>query len=64
MAALTREYRFSARACSHGDMLEGIRAAIIDKDRNPQWQGALDRVPEAEIAAMLAPLGDGELRLT
>jgi enoyl-CoA hydratase len=31
--ALELEYRFTARAMEHGDFLEGIRAAIIDKDR-------------------------------
>lgn len=62
-AALGREYRFTARAASQGELLEGIRAAIIDKDRQPQWQWAMDRLPPAEMAAMLAPLGANELRL-
>ncbi|MGA1761371.1 MAG: enoyl-CoA hydratase/isomerase family protein, partial [Paracoccaceae bacterium] len=33
--ALRLEYRFTARAVEHGDFIEGIRAAIIDKDRTP-----------------------------
>ena len=33
--ALELEYRYTARAMEHGDFLEGIRAAIIDKDRAP-----------------------------
>ena len=36
--ALEQEYRFTHRAMEHGDFLEGIRAAIIDKDRSPAWQ--------------------------
>lgn len=38
--ALEQEYRFSHRASEHGDFLEGIRAAIIDKDRQPKWKHA------------------------
>ena len=37
-AALDMEYRFTWRAMEHGDFLEGIRAAIIDKDRSPNWK--------------------------
>jgi enoyl-CoA hydratase len=61
--ALALEYRFTHRAMAQGDFLEGIRATIIDKDNAPRWRhrGA---VPEAEVAAMLAPLGDHELRFT
>ncbi len=54
--ALELEYRFTFRAMEHGDFLEGIRAAIIDKDRNPQWQFAGQDVPAAAIDRMLAPL--------
>ncbi len=62
--ALAQEYRFTARSMEHGDFLEGIRAAIIDKDRNPQWRhGAPDAVDTDEAAALLAPLGDMELNL-
>ena len=34
--ALVQEYRFTARAIEFGDFAEGIRAAIIDKDKNPK----------------------------
>ncbi len=60
-AALAQEYRFTWRAMQQGDFLEGIRAQIIDKDRTPRWQYADAVVPDAAIAAMLAPLGDNEL---
>ncbi|MFC6637870.1 enoyl-CoA hydratase/isomerase family protein [Sulfitobacter sp. JBTF-M27] len=55
--ALDLEYRFTFRAMEHGDFLEGIRAAIIDKDRNPQWQYADQDVPLAAVSKMLQPLG-------
>lgn len=56
-AALELEYRATWRAAEEGDFIEGIRAAIIDKDRAPNWSIAdLDAVPEARVAAMLAPI--------
>lgn len=62
-AALIREHRFAWRAASEGELLEGIRAAVIDKDRRPQWRHAMDDLDPAEVAAMLAPLGTEELEL-
>ncbi|MHA6262144.1 enoyl-CoA hydratase/isomerase family protein [Arenibacterium sp. CAU 1754] len=59
--ALELEYRFTWRAMEHGDFLEGIRAAIIDKDRAPKWQYADGQVPQDAIASMLAPLRENEL---
>ena len=59
--ALAQEYRFTFRAMEHGDFLEGIRAQIIDKDRNPRWKHAIDGIGQDEAAAMLAPLGPDEL---
>ncbi len=39
------EYRASLGCCAHGDFAEGIRALLIDKDRNPRWNPAsLDHV--------------------
>jgi len=58
--ALQLEYRFTSRAMEHGDFLEGIRAQIIDRDRNPQWKHRLDGLG-AQAEAMLAPLGPDEL---
>jgi 3-hydroxyisobutyrate dehydrogenase len=59
--ALDLEYRFTARAMAEGDFLEGIRAAIIDKDRQPKWQFAGGDVPAAAVSKMLAPLGENAL---
>jgi enoyl-CoA hydratase len=60
--ALALEYRFTHRAMEHGDFIEGIRAAIIDKDAAPRWpHGAITDVAPEQVAAMLAPLGAEEL---
>jgi enoyl-CoA hydratase/carnithine racemase len=62
-AALRREYRCTWRCISDGDLLEGIRAQVIDKDRAPRWQDPIDGVTAARVAAMLAPLDADELVL-
>ncbi len=59
--ALRREHRFTRRSIEAGELLEGIRAAVIDKDQRPKWRHAPNAVPEEAVAAMLAPLGDDEL---
>lgn len=60
--ALAQEFRFTARGAEHGDFLEGIRAAIIDRDRNPRWKHKDPRaVSGAEMSNMLMPLGADEL---
>jgi enoyl-CoA hydratase len=60
-AALDLEYRFTWRAMAQGDFLEGIRAAIIDKDRSPRWRHRLGDVPMADVDEMLRPLEDAAL---
>lgn len=55
--ALDLEYRYTYRAMDQSDFLEGIRAQIIDKDRNPQWQHKGMDVPADTVAGLLAPLG-------
>ncbi|MDF1609029.1 enoyl-CoA hydratase/isomerase family protein [Hoeflea sp. YIM 152468] len=60
--ALCQEYRFTARSASEGDFVEGIRAAIIDKDRNPRWRHAsVDEVTDDIVAAMLAEAPGGDI---
>jgi enoyl-CoA hydratase len=59
--ALTREFRFTARSLSDGDLLEGIRAAVIDKDRNPLWRDGLDEIRPEQVARMLSPLGADDM---
>lgn len=60
-AAIRQEFRWVWRAMEQGDFIEGVRAQILDKDRNPRWRHASPAdVTPAEVAAMLAPLGADE----
>ncbi len=63
--AIRQEFRWTWRSMDNGDFLEGVRAQIIDKDRNPRWQHARpeDVTPE-QVAAMLAPLGTDDWEWT
>jgi len=48
----------SASLRSH-DLVEGIRAQLVDKDRNPKWSPAsLPQVSAADIEAYFAPVDD------
>ncbi|QES47162.1 3-hydroxyisobutyryl-CoA hydrolase [Streptomyces venezuelae] len=61
---LEQEYRVSCAALSSPDLVEGIRAQVIDKDRSPKWSpSSLAEVGEAEVERFFAPLGARELRL-
>lgn len=54
-ACLDRELRLTKHVVPHPEFLEGVRAMIIDKDRNPRWQPAeIAAVDQAAIAAMLS----------
>ncbi len=62
-SALDREFRYTYRCVAQGDFIEGIRAAIIDRDRNPAWQHQSWRdVSEKDVLQMTAPLGDQALQ--
>ena len=54
--ALDLEYRFTSRAQEYGNFQEGIRAAIIDKDRNPKWKFEISSVPNEIIDEFLKPV--------
>jgi enoyl-CoA hydratase/carnithine racemase len=60
--ALAAEYRFVWRSLAEGEFMEGIRAAVIDKDRAPRWaKPDIADVGPADVASMLASLDDNEL---
>ena len=59
-SALEVEYRYTARAQEFTDFQEGIRAMIVDKDKQPAWKHAnLDIVKESEALSLLQPLPKG-----
>ncbi|MFI6843804.1 enoyl-CoA hydratase/isomerase family protein [Kitasatospora sp. NBC_00085] len=63
-AVLDQEYRISCAALAGHDLVEGIRAQVVDKDRNPRWSPAdLAGVSEAEVARHFAPFEGDELGL-
>ena len=56
---LEQDYRLGVRFLPHPDLAEGIRAQVIDKDRQPRWKPArLDEVARAEVDRFFAPLPD------
>lgn len=53
---LIQEYRVSCASLRSHDLVEGIRAQLVDKDRNPQWSPAsLAAVTDADIENYFAP---------
>jgi enoyl-CoA hydratase len=57
-SALEQEFQVSCHLISSHDAIEGIRALIVDKDRNPRWSPAeLSAVTQASVDEAFA-LGD------
>ncbi|GAA2251616.1 enoyl-CoA hydratase/isomerase family protein [Streptomyces amakusaensis] len=57
---LEQEYRVSCAAFRSPDLVEGVRAQVVDKDRSPRWSPAeLSGVSEAAVARFFAPLPEG-----
>ncbi|MCT9870500.1 enoyl-CoA hydratase/isomerase family protein [Paenarthrobacter aurescens] len=63
--ALDQEYRVGLRCLAGPDFREGIRAQVVDKDRNPQWKPpTLAEVQPSDVEGYFASLGERELGLT
>ena len=59
---LVREYRAALEVFASDDFREGVRAAVIDKDRNPRWSPPdIDGVTPAMVAPYFAEIGSDEL---
>ncbi len=62
--ALEQEFNVSCTLMSSHDAIEGIRALIVDKDRNPTWEPAsLAAVDHNLVEAAFAPGPQGPLGL-
>ncbi len=56
---LTQDYRVSCASLRSHDLVEGIRAQLVDKDRNPKWSPAsLGQVTAADVDAYFTPVDD------
>ena len=59
---LVREYRAALAVFASDDFREGVRAAVIDKDRHPRWSPSLvEEVTPEMVAAYFAEVGADEL---
>ena len=53
---LVQEYRVSCASLRSHDFVEGIRAQLVDKDRNPQWSpSSIAAVTDDDVAAYFQP---------
>ncbi|MET4292566.1 enoyl-CoA hydratase [Bradyrhizobium sp. LB8.2] len=60
---LMREYRAALEVFRSDDFREGVRAAVIDKDRNPTWSPPrIEDVTPDLLAPYLAEIGADELK--
>jgi enoyl-CoA hydratase len=58
-----QDYRIALACMAGHDMIEGIRAAIVDKDRNPAWRpGTLQQVTSDIVDRHFASVGALELK--
>jgi enoyl-CoA hydratase/carnithine racemase len=60
---LVREYRAALQVFASDDFREGVRAAVIDKDRNPKWlPPRVEDVTPEMVAPYFAEIGADELK--
>ncbi len=53
---LVQEYRVSCAAVRSHDLVEGIRAQVVDKDRNPKWSPvSLAAVTDEDVQSYFVP---------
>jgi enoyl-CoA hydratase len=57
---LAMEFRLALRVLQGHDFREGVRAALVDKDRAPKWQPS-SLAGVGNLDAFFAPLGEEEL---
>ena len=63
-AALRNEYRIVSTCLQDGELVEGIRAAVIDKDRTPKWKyPTLESVPQDMVDRLYYPAADGDFAI-
>lgn len=59
---LVREYRAALEVFASDDFREGVRAAVIEKDRNPKWSpAAIEMVTPEMVTPYFAEIGADEL---
>lgn len=62
---LDQDYRVSSTFIAGTELIEGIRAQVIDKDRKPRWNpSSLSEVSPSDTDAYFADRGAGELGLS
>jgi enoyl-CoA hydratase len=60
---LVREYRAALEVFASDDFREGVRAAVIDKDRSPKWSPPrIEDVTPEMVAPYFAEIGADELK--
>jgi enoyl-CoA hydratase len=59
---MVMEYRLSQSILAGGDFYEGVRAQLVDKDRDPRWYPTtLDAVDDSAIDSLFLPPLHGDL---
>ena len=62
--AMMMEFRMVSRVMDGHDFFEGVRAQILDKDKNPHWSPTqLTDLSPTTVDQYFKPLGEAELRL-